>query len=95
MTEAATPQPQLDVWEWQFQGLCRTQSPELFFHPDGERGAARRTRESFAMALCQECPVLQQCREHALAFPEPYGVWGGMTEAEREEIVSGSVPRAS
>lgn len=95
MAQTATPQPQLDVWEWQFEGLCRTQSPELFFHPDGERGAARRTREAFATALCRECPVLQQCREHALSFPEPYGVWGGMSEDEREAILGRRVPQAS
>ena len=95
MAQTAIPQPQLDVWEWQFEGLCRTQSPELFFHPEGERGAARRTREAFATALCRECPVLQQCREHALSFPEPYGVWGGMSEDEREALLGRRVPRAS
>jgi WhiB family redox-sensing transcriptional regulator len=30
--------------------------------------------------------VLQQCRTHALKVREPYGVWGGMTEDEREVI---------
>lgn len=24
-----------------------------------------------------------ECREHALMQPEPYGVWGGLTAAER------------
>ena len=24
------------------------------------------------------------CREHALAIREPFGVWGGMTEDERQ-----------
>jgi WhiB family redox-sensing transcriptional regulator len=88
MHEAIPPGPQADVWEWQYQGLCRTRSPELFFHPEGERGAARRTRDKFATALCRECPVIQQCREHALSVPEPYGVWGGLTEHEREVILS-------
>lgn len=76
--------PVAEVWEWQFDGLCRTVSPELFFHPEGERGAARRRRDQRATALCGRCPVLLQCREHALAAREPYGVWGGMTEDERE-----------
>lgn len=95
MLESATPRPLLDVWEWQFQGLCRTRGPEMFFHPEGERGSARRKREAFAAALCRECPVLQQCREHALAAREPYGVWGGMTEEERAAITGTAVPRAS
>jgi WhiB family redox-sensing transcriptional regulator len=75
-------------WEWQHDGLCRTRSPELFFHPDGERGSVKRNREARAKALCHECPVIMQCRAHALGVPEPYGVWGGLTEEEREEILS-------
>ena len=31
------------------------------------------------------CPVRQQCAEHALRVHEPYGVWGGLTEDDREE----------
>jgi len=30
-----------------------------------------------------DCPVLEECREHALSTREPYGVWGGMSEEER------------
>ncbi len=32
------------------------------------------------------CPVIQQCRSHALSVREPYGVWGGLTEDERESF---------
>lgn len=78
------PGPVADLWEWQYEGLCRTMSPEVFFHPEGERGSTRRRRAETAKAICAECPVLQQCRAHALAAHEPYGVWGGMSEAERE-----------
>jgi WhiB family transcriptional regulator, redox-sensing transcriptional regulator len=31
--------------------------------------------------------VLEQCRRHALAVHEPYGVWGGLSEAERDLII--------
>ncbi|WP_298750581.1 WhiB family transcriptional regulator [uncultured Serinicoccus sp.] len=72
-----------DLWEWQFEGACRTTSPEVFFHPEGERGPARRRRDERAKQVCASCPVLEQCRTHALAVREPYGVWGGMTEEER------------
>jgi WhiB family redox-sensing transcriptional regulator len=27
--------------------------------------------------------VLDQCRDHALATREPYGIWGGLSEGER------------
>lgn len=95
MQESATPKPVLDVWEWQFEGLCRTRGAEIFFHPERERGAARRAREAFAVELCQQCPVIKECREHALSFPESYGVWGGLTEDERESILNERVPTAS
>jgi WhiB family transcriptional regulator, redox-sensing transcriptional regulator len=59
----------------------------LFFHPAGERGPARASREVHAKRICSGCPVLSQCRAHALAVHEPYGVWGGLSESERDDIV--------
>jgi WhiB family redox-sensing transcriptional regulator len=63
--------------------------PELFFFPDSERGAKRRAREEVAKSYCARCPVLEPCRAHALAVREPYGVWGGLTPAERDTLVTG------
>jgi WhiB family redox-sensing transcriptional regulator len=79
------PGPVADEWEWQFEGACRDADPRLFFHPEGERGPARRERDSAAKAICASCPVLQKCRVHALTVREPYGVWGGMSEDERQQ----------
>jgi WhiB family redox-sensing transcriptional regulator len=36
--------------------------------------------------MCETCPVLLACRAHALRVREPYGVWGGLSEDDREEI---------
>jgi len=58
-----------------------------FFHPEGERGSSRRKRDDDAKAICRTCPVIIDCRNHALATHEPYGVWGGMTEEERREFM--------
>jgi WhiB family redox-sensing transcriptional regulator len=80
------PGPVADLWDWQFEGSCRRENPDVFFHPDCERGPSRRNRDRAAKAVCLDCPVLQSCRRHALAVREPYGVWGGMTECEREEV---------
>lgn len=87
MPDTPTVQPIVEAWDWQHEGLCRTRSPELFFHPDGERGSVKRARESRAKELCGVCPVIDRCREHALRLPEPYGVWGGLTEEERRETL--------
>lgn len=90
MTEISRlPGPIADLWEWQHQGACRDLDDTLFFHPEGERGPRRRQREAAAVAICQTCPVIEQCREHALRSREPYGVWGGLTEDERAKLLSG------
>ncbi|WP_026919415.1 WhiB family transcriptional regulator [Gordonia shandongensis] len=64
-------------------GNCRGLESSIFFHPEGERGAARMRRERRAKQVCAACPVLEQCRSHALRVDEPYGIWGGLTESER------------
>jgi WhiB family transcriptional regulator, redox-sensing transcriptional regulator len=81
------PVPVTDIWDWQMRGACRGMDSALFFHPEGERGSARSDREAQAKQICASCPVLEQCRAHALAVHEPYGVWGGLSEAERDVIV--------
>jgi WhiB family redox-sensing transcriptional regulator len=80
------PGPSADAYEWQFEGACLTADPSLFFHPDGERGPSRARRDAAAVAVCAGCPVLQACRNHALSVREPYGVWGGLTEDDRETL---------
>lgn len=81
-----------DSWDWQLDGACRRVSPETFFHPEGERGSRRRTRDETAKAICEVCPVLDRCRAHALAVREPYGVWGGLSEDERERMYAANPP---
>lgn len=66
------------------KGLCREKDPEVFFHPEGEKGRARRKRDELAKDICRACDVLVQCRSYALKVNEPYGIWGGMTERERD-----------
>lgn len=81
------PGPGLEQWEWQLIGACRGMDSGIFFHPPGERGGARTRRANQAKAICQDCPVIGECLEHALRMREPYGVWGGRTEEERAKIL--------
>jgi WhiB family transcriptional regulator, redox-sensing transcriptional regulator len=81
------PIPVMEEWEWQYKGACRDLDPEMFFHPDGERGPRRRNRENAAKAICASCPVIAACRAHALAVQEPYGIWGGLSEDDRTAIL--------
>lgn len=80
-------------WGWQLDGLCRGLDVEQFFSPAGERGPARARRELRAKQVCADCPVLQQCRSHALDVREPYGVWGGMSETERATALGRTRPQ--
>ena len=89
------PGPALDRWEWQARGACVTEDTELFFHPENERGPRREARERAAKAVCARCPVLTQCREWALETREPFGVWGGLSEPEREALTGRQLATAS
>ena len=80
------PGPNADFWDWQLDSACRGLDSEIFYHPDGERGQARERRVSQAKAICAACPVVAQCQEHAIKAREPFGVWGGLSEEERQEI---------
>lgn len=81
------PTPVAEIWDWQLNASCRDMDSDLFFHPERERGPARAAREARAKQICQGCPVLQQCRDHALAVREAYGVWGGLSAVERDEQI--------
>lgn len=80
------PIPVTEIYDWQMQGACRGMDSAFFFHPEGERGPARASREIRAKQVCRSCPVVEQCRRHALSAHEPYGVWGGLSESERDDI---------
>jgi WhiB family redox-sensing transcriptional regulator len=83
------PVPITEIWDWQMHGACRGMDSAYFFHPEGERGPARANREARAKEVCRRCPVLEPCRRHALSAQEPYGVWGGLSESERDDIIRG------
>ncbi|CAM5372947.1 MULTISPECIES: WhiB family transcriptional regulator [Streptomyces] len=73
---------------WHSDAVCRRDEAGLFFAPSKEPTAARLAREEAAKRVCAQCPVMIQCREHALLQPEPYGVWGGLTAAERRVVLA-------
>jgi hypothetical protein len=67
---------------------CR-QEPDLWFP---ERRPGNSGPE--AQARCRtSCPVMLQCAQWALANPQlaAYGVWGGMTSAQRDAHLRNSI----
>lgn len=88
MTDVAKlPSPVAENWDWQVKAACRGLDASMFFHPENERGRSRRRREEQAKQVCSGCPVTQQCLRWALSVREPYGVWGGLSSTEREELL--------
>ena len=75
-------------WFWQERGSCRDVDPLIFFHPQNERGSARVKRDRTAKQVCAGCTVRLECADYAVRAREPYGVWGGLSEDERERIYS-------
>ncbi|EST39032.1 transcription factor WhiB, partial [Streptomycetaceae bacterium MP113-05] len=89
--QATVPGPRIptrdaDADPWHTDAVCHRDEAGLFFAPSKEPTAARLAREQTAKRVCARCPVLVECREHALLQPEPYGVWGGLTAAERRVV---------
>lgn len=64
--------------EWTLEAKCRGKQDELF--PDG--ADQKRVR-----ALCSGCPVRTECLAEALDNRIEWGVWGGMTERERRQLL--------
>ena len=66
---------------------CRTANPDLFFHPDGERGRARAHRALLAKEICRICPVIDECLAQSVRHQEYFGTWGGLAEHERHQLL--------
>jgi WhiB family transcriptional regulator, redox-sensing transcriptional regulator len=69
---------------WTERALCRGKT-ELFFGTPRERPGRRARREALAVAYCQVCPVVDQCRSAGRAGRE-FGMWGGETEEDRARL---------
>jgi WhiB family redox-sensing transcriptional regulator len=63
--------------------LCAQTDPEIFFPDKGERSHE-------AKALCMGCEHLIACQTWALENDERFGVWGGLSEADRKKIRKGA-----
>lgn len=79
--------PVTDNWDWQLFVACRGLDVDIFYHPYGERRRDKVARISQAKQICRYCPVISECAAWALTTREPYGIWGGLSEDERADIL--------
>jgi WhiB family transcriptional regulator, redox-sensing transcriptional regulator len=60
---------------------CAQSDPEMFFEESGPQALLNLP---ILRKLCADCPILTECREHAVRH-ELYGFWGGLTMKERKK----------
>ncbi|WP_256820419.1 WhiB family transcriptional regulator [Dietzia sp. Die43] len=77
--------PTSEFWAWRDDGACVGEN-DLFYSAEDEPKGVRRRKEAAAIAICRGCAVLEVCRTFAIEAGELYGVWGGMTEADRHRL---------
>jgi WhiB family transcriptional regulator, redox-sensing transcriptional regulator len=72
----------LESINWRDEGECRGLDPAVFYPDEDDEIAV-----DMAKAICESCPVLDACREHAIARREKLGIWGATTWRERRRII--------
>jgi WhiB family transcriptional regulator, redox-sensing transcriptional regulator len=73
---------------WHVKAACRGPESTMFFPPSfPERREERELREARAKRVCASCGVRRECLDYALGVREMYGIWGGLTEAERRPLL--------
>ena len=68
-----------EMLDWIELAACRDMPFFTMQHPNAEDIAA-------AKAICAVCPVIDKCYTHAMTYPEPAGIWAGLTADERLKI---------
>ncbi|MHB8682538.1 MAG: WhiB family transcriptional regulator [Acidimicrobiales bacterium] len=73
---------------WQGRAACKGPQATVFFPPThAERKEEKLARETRAKAICQTCAVRAECLEYAIGIREPHGIWGGLNETERKQLL--------
>jgi WhiB family redox-sensing transcriptional regulator len=76
--------------EWMTRAACRGTNPALFYPEPGGQGGKTVAE---ARRLCRRCPVKAECLEYVLGREtrggkgHRHGVWGGLTGAQRYQLV--------
>jgi WhiB family transcriptional regulator, redox-sensing transcriptional regulator len=80
MHDVDLPLPVAQDVDWMDDAACVGHG-ELFFPGPG---GAYVIAVNQAKAICDDCPVIESCREYALNDASLEGIWAGMTDRERK-----------
>lgn len=72
----------LESRDWHLRASCQYVDPALWFPEEDEAAEVTALQADQARRVCLGCPVRRQCLAYALARPEMFGTWGGLTERE-------------
>lgn len=76
---------------WQARAVCATlpveQSDPMFFPKDGDYTAGQ--------ALCDQCPVRQECLQYAIDNRLTDGLFGGLTPEDRKPLTPTDAPHGT
>jgi WhiB family redox-sensing transcriptional regulator len=75
-------------WSWQGRAQCSVADPALFYPREGETHQARSQRLIDAKTVWSGCPVVRECVSFAASHAERFGVWGGLSEEERQAALA-------
>lgn len=81
MTSSINYRPD-DRFGWREGAACAKPGAPLMDPSDSDVVGVDR-----AKAWCRRCPVAGECLREALDRREPYGIWGGTTGTEREDML--------
>ena len=69
--------------EWFAKAACKGLHVDLFHPKPNHRSITPNRDEQTAIAVCNGCPVKAECLQYAHDTHTTAGVWGGMTETQR------------
>jgi WhiB family redox-sensing transcriptional regulator len=68
-------------FDWMDDAACRGRTDVEFFPEVGYNGKAPK-----ALALCNNCPVKDDCLDFALENNIEHGIWGGTNPRQRKQL---------
>jgi WhiB family redox-sensing transcriptional regulator len=84
-TAGGIPPSNVAPSRWQDDAGCLDTDPEAFFPSDSDDSLEI---VQTALAVCENCAVIRECLATAVADNNDWGVWGGLDQNARRELIA-------